>query len=76
MFEVTMKEPTSTFGQGLQQDISLVSIATLLARLPPVKRVGRLGAKFRVWILSQNPLELLEVIDPVEGLRCGGESSS
>lgn len=63
-------KPTSTFRQRLQQDKCLVSIATLLACLPPVKRVCRLRAELWVWILSQDPLQLLEVVDPVEGLRC------
>lgn len=71
-FEGGEKKPTSTFRQRLQQDKCLVSVATLLACLSPVERVLRLRAELRVWILSQNPLQLLEVVHPVEGLRCRG----
>ncbi|TNN53624.1 hypothetical protein EYF80_036198 [Liparis tanakae] len=62
--------PTPTCREGLQQNHGLVPVAALLARLPPVERVGRLGAELRVWMLSQNHLQLLEVVHPVQGLRC------
>lgn len=73
---ICRSKPTSTFRQGLQQHVRLVSIAALLARLPPVKRVGGLGAELRVWILSQDRLQLLQVVDPVQRLRCGVKSSA
>lgn len=61
---------TSTLRQRLQQDKGLVSVAALLARLPPVERVQRLGVELGAGILSQDGLHLLQVVHPVEGLRC------
>lgn len=64
---------TFTFGQRLKQDKCLVPVAALLARRSSVEGVGRFWAEFRIGLLSQDLLQLLQVIDPVERLRCGSE---